>query len=142
MSKAKTLLETGDDELPILQRKTKIPGWKPTAEQWRQMNRDLILESACALARDDEQFRRDLVCRLKISSKGKRGAISPLGEHAHLLMAYKNALRIIEACDENPTQKAAIELLLSGPFEGRSFEATEKLIRKLLKQEKDSSGIE
>ncbi len=141
MVKGKSLLATGDDGSPVLQKKSKIKGWEPTAEQWRQMNREMILESACALAREDDQFRIDLQQRLKIIGKGKRGRKSPPGEHAHLLMAYKNALRIIEACGEKPTRQAAIELMLLGPFEGRSFEGTEKLVRKLIKQEKDSTGI-
>jgi hypothetical protein len=141
MVKGKSLLATGDPSSPVLQKKSKIKGWKPTAEQWRQMNRELILESACALAREDDQFRIDLKQRLEFIGEGKPGRISPLGEHAELLMAYKNALKIIEACGEKPTKKAAIELMLSGPFEGRSFEGTGKLILKLLKKEGDSSGI-
>lgn len=119
----------------MYQRKTLIEGYQPTPQRWRRLNRELIFNSACELAREDDQFRRDLLAVLKTSGRGKRGRVAASGEHRHLLTAYKNALSILQSDDEKVTKKAVIEMLIQGPFNCRSPDALEKLIRNLLKDE-------
>lgn len=90
---------------------------------------DRIFNQACSMARQDEVFRRGLLAALKASGKGKLGQPPPLGEHAHIQAAFEAALRILVDSGKRPTKKAAIDMLVAGPFSERSPEALDKLLR-------------
>lgn len=88
-----------------------------------------LLKEITRRGEHDEQFRRALTTKVKALGAGKRGQRRPLGEAAHIVSAFECALKLIGASGKRATLEGAADLLIAGPFSGRSRDRLLKLYR-------------